>query len=1630
MLRSEQKRSSPCQRGVTGRVTVFMLGLLMLISAVLLVLLKTTSLSFVASATGAAGDSQLIFADGFEAQTAIISQPVTVASVDGLYEYQAVAEADPSLALSWTLLQAPADMIVDPQTGLVEWLPTTPGDFAVTLRVDDSREGFDEQSYTIAVSSNQPPVITSTPVTTAVEGQLYQYDVDAEDPELGDLNYSLAVAPTGMTINATTGLIEWTPAVAGDFPVTVVVRDTGMATATQSFTIVVEPAPDQAPIFVSEPILTGAIDEPYSYQAEAVDPEGGTVTYNLISAPTGVTLVSATGLISWTPAFPGTVPMVLEAVDANGLTSEQSFAVDISAVDGVNPPEWQSEDSMIAPLGRTTRFQMAAADQDKDTLRYFIEPLPLPANMKMNSLTGLLEFAPDLDQVGDHTFEIVVSDGRFRIHQSFVITVPPPSGVTTLEGRVQEGLSDPLPGVRIVIDGHERVTDADGYFKFEGLSVAGDVPMLVDGTTVPSAETYATIPKQVHLIAGADNVLQDPIILLPLDTASADFINPAAESSITSAPVMKGGESFAPVTLTIPAGQAVWEDTGELFSGSMHITDIADNKLSPQPLPPELDFSVYVAMQPFGIVYNEPVPISFPNVEGLLPGTRMEVFGLDHTNGDFVKFGDAEVSADGQTVDSIGGVVVANSWHGVVLTETDGEGDDDDNDDECEKQCGSKAGLSKGNLNIAHATQTYTSLNQQRGISLVYNSTSAEPKPVIKFTQTNPSRSALGTATTSARLNVGGVTFTSEQYWTASAQPASGAQQFDATGCPSEVYDWQIELSSSIPERFGKRTTTIGGKIALINLSDSPFGTGWHIQGLEQIIVGPTGDAMIIDGSAESIIFRSAGSSFVSPNGDFTELTSTPTGFQRRFKNGDVITYRSDGRMVEMRDRNGNVTSYTYDPQGRLIAIIDPLGLTTNLSYFSDQLRSITDPAGRITRFEHDSFGNLSKIIEPDGSFRTFAYQQGSTGRITSQSDHLGNVTSYTYDNFGLFLTATRPDGSVAGSRSSLLPGLIDPSSGNGGGTSPAASVPESEVFSSLTDGNGNEIKFKNDARGRPIEIIDDLGRSTVHERNADSLATRTQRADGSVVTRTFDEFGNTLSSTEAFNNATTTWTYDAFSQVTSTTDARGNVTTIDRDANGNATRITNALGHITDMEYDQRGLLIRTEDPNGLITEIDYNDQGLPATVTQTAPNGDIRVTQNSYDAAGQLLQRIAPDGVTSNMSYDQRGRLISVTDNLGQSQINVYDAASNLLKVEIREADGTVVNRVEHAYDSRNRRIETILPHESDLATTAIELDGEGNTTGIIDPTSNITLFQYDAVDRLVTEVNAEGGVTAYQYDALDNLIRVVAPNGAETTFDVDALSRITAEHSPDRGTLQYSYDQNNNRIQFTDARGIVASYSYDALNRLTAITYPDPAENVTMTYDNCNNGIGRLCQVTDESGQYDYSYDVFGNQLMLDFTPVNTSETLTTEYVYDSGDNVVQITYPSGRVINYTRDELSRIIAVDAIINGMPQNIVSNIEYRADGLITQMTHGNAMITVMDYDLQGRMLDKTLLAQDASTVVDERFYEYDADNNITARTGTPGDHSYSYDAVDRLIEQDITGAENIQYRYDLNGKQAGTHD
>jgi len=86
---------------------------------------------------------------------------------------------------------------------------------------------------------NQPPMFSNIPIVIATAGETYQYDANANDPEHNPLTFSLDSAPTGMTIDAITGVISWTPtaAQAGRNRVSLKVIDGQGGSATESFTI-------------------------------------------------------------------------------------------------------------------------------------------------------------------------------------------------------------------------------------------------------------------------------------------------------------------------------------------------------------------------------------------------------------------------------------------------------------------------------------------------------------------------------------------------------------------------------------------------------------------------------------------------------------------------------------------------------------------------------------------------------------------------------------------------------------------------------------------------------------------------------------------------------------------------------------------------------------------------------------------------------------------------------------------------------------------------------------------------------------------------------------------------------------------------------------------------------------------------------------------------------------------------------------------------------------------------------------------------------------------------------------------------------------------------------------------------
>jgi hypothetical protein len=96
-------------------------------------------------------------------------------------------------------------------------------------------------------AGNGAPFFTSTPVTTAAQGQPYTYAVIADDPDLADgdtLTITAPTLPTWLTLtdrDGGTATLAGTPANAdvGNHPIVLGVSDSGGLTNTQTFTLTV-----------------------------------------------------------------------------------------------------------------------------------------------------------------------------------------------------------------------------------------------------------------------------------------------------------------------------------------------------------------------------------------------------------------------------------------------------------------------------------------------------------------------------------------------------------------------------------------------------------------------------------------------------------------------------------------------------------------------------------------------------------------------------------------------------------------------------------------------------------------------------------------------------------------------------------------------------------------------------------------------------------------------------------------------------------------------------------------------------------------------------------------------------------------------------------------------------------------------------------------------------------------------------------------------------------------------------------------------------------------------------------------------------------------------------------------------
>jgi PKD repeat protein len=363
---------------------------------------------------------------------------------------------------------------------------TTAGTYTATLTVRDGKGGAATSTAQVTVAAapppNNTPVITSSAVTAAIEGQPYFYKVVATDADLTDvLTFTLAQAPPGMTIGGTTGEIGWTPTQLGPAPVTVHVSDGKGGSADQSFTITTAAA-NHAPVITSVPVTAATEGQAYTYQIAASDPDPDTTLgYELTQSPSGMTIEVTTGSLTWTPAavhLPSAA-VTVRVSDGKGGAATQSFTIVVTAAPPPNQnPSFSSTALTSASEGQPYAYQVTATDPDVgNTLAY--ELTQAPTGMSIDPASGLINWTPVATHVPSVAVTVRVSDGRGgSAIQSFVITVAAaPVGRGVIAGRVfddSRGLPIENAHVQLLtVDGNppvdaptlEAVSDRTGRFR-------------------------------------------------------------------------------------------------------------------------------------------------------------------------------------------------------------------------------------------------------------------------------------------------------------------------------------------------------------------------------------------------------------------------------------------------------------------------------------------------------------------------------------------------------------------------------------------------------------------------------------------------------------------------------------------------------------------------------------------------------------------------------------------------------------------------------------------------------------------------------------------------------------------------------------------------------------------------------------------------------------------------------------------------------------------------------------------------------------------------------------------------------------------------------------------------------------
>lgn len=394
----------------------------------------------------------------------INQQPLLQINHGETYTYDPQATDGDGDALTFQVHTSPDNTgLTISSSGVVNWVPQREhtGLNVIEIVIEDGYQGQTRFEYVLSVldPNNQQPFFTSVPVTSAIVNEVYQYTSQATDPDGDALNYSLFAGPAGMTVDAASGLVEWTPIVETTAPgerVKIIVADDFGGSALQDYYIMVSAgsgSTNTAPVAIDDAVTTDQ-NTPVAITLQGTDSDGDTLSYSIVSAPVSGQLSGTLPNLSYTPNtnFNGPDSFTFRVNDGQLDSALAAITIDVQAI--ASPLTIVSVPVTTASVGSDYSYQVLVEGGDSSSLEYDL--YSDFEDLRINS-SGLVSWSVGAGYEGSHQITIIVVDdmgGSSSQPYTLVVTnpnVPPVAQDQSLSLAEDTSISIPL-----------AATDADG----------------------------------------------------------------------------------------------------------------------------------------------------------------------------------------------------------------------------------------------------------------------------------------------------------------------------------------------------------------------------------------------------------------------------------------------------------------------------------------------------------------------------------------------------------------------------------------------------------------------------------------------------------------------------------------------------------------------------------------------------------------------------------------------------------------------------------------------------------------------------------------------------------------------------------------------------------------------------------------------------------------------------------------------------------------------------------------------------------------------------------------------------------------------------------------------------------------